>query len=399
MEAGDLAGGPGPGRPGRDPLSPLTYVLRNPRRLAPLLAIQTLVTALLVLIITPTNAFEATAEANVRPLETFTIVTPRLQHDFDETLLALLDANPAQERRAAAKMFWIRTPMIVGEGFAPMIALSDDRVPAFLDRLGSRLVQGVLPDRDGDGAALHEAVVRARGMRLGDEFGQLVDPKDSTPGRFRLVGVLAGDARIGVMDYAYASQPFFVLARQEPFQLVHARPGRKAESDAWLHAARVPGGEAAFRVVDEAFVRARLEDTFRNLPLVIGFITGSVAVVVALVIALLNVIAFQVRVDEFGLYLAIGHARGRLVRKLALETGLVAAVGWVLGLALGLGGVLLYRHVWLEPKGILVDVLDLRPFLCSLSVPVLSALTGAVALARRLRRMDPVAVIQRRGAG
>ena len=41
------------------PLSAWTYLLRNPRRVAALFAIQTLVTSLLVLIITPTNAFEA----------------------------------------------------------------------------------------------------------------------------------------------------------------------------------------------------------------------------------------------------------------------------------------------------------------------------------------------------
>jgi hypothetical protein len=355
------------------------------------------VTCLLVLIITPTNAFEATAEANIRPLEVFTIVSPRLRREFDDELLATLDKNPHQASRVRAKMLWVRTPMIVGEGYAPLIALSQEVRGAFLDRVGLTLVEGRLPEPGKDGAALHEAVVQARGMVLGDTFGQLVDRTDATPGRFTLVGVLRGESRLGLADLEYASQPFFVLARQDPFQVIYALPGQKSASDAYLHAAQHEDGTEALRVVDDAFVRSRIEAGLRNLPLIIGFITFSVAIVVALVIALLNVIAFQVRVDEFGLFLAIGHSRRRLVIKLAIEAFMVSLSSWGVGLGLGLLGVWLYKLTWLEPRGILMHVFDARPLLFSLSVPLLSTLTGAVALARRLHRMDPVAVIQRRG--
>jgi hypothetical protein len=364
----------------------------------PLFAIQGLVTCLLVLIITPTNAFRATAESNIRPLEVFTIVSPRLRRDFDDELKALLDANPDQARRVAAKMFWVRTPMIIGEGYAPLIALPRAGQEEFLRKTGLRLVRGHMPVPGKDGVVLHESVARARGMHLGDRFGQLVDPSDPTPGRFTLVGLLAGPSRVGVADLEYASQPYFVLARREPFQVVYPRPGGKARSDRYLHEARQKDGERAFRVVDAAYVEARIEKTLQNLPLILGFITFSVAVVVALVVALLNVIAFQVRVDEFGLLLAIGHPRRRLVRKLVTEVGLVAGAAWVAGLGVGLLGVALYDRVWLAPRSIVMVVVDPRPLLFSLSVPVLSSLTGAVALARRLRRMDPVAVIQRRGS-
>lgn len=381
----------------RRALSPWTYLRRNPRRILPILGIQALVTCLLVLIITPTNAFEATATAGVRPLEIFTIVSPRVRATFDAELRGMLDANPGQRERVPVKMLWVSTPMIVGEGFAPLIAMPDEARAAFLERVGLRLAEGTLPAPETDGVALHEAVVRARGMRLGDSFGQLVDPGDATPGRFTLVGILEGESRLGIADFAYTDNPLFVLARRRPFQLVFARDGAKDASDAWLHAATQADGEPAFRVIDDDYIRARIAKMLRNVPLIIGFITFSVALVVALVIALLNVIAFQVRLDEFGMFLAIGHPRWKLVRKLAIEAALVALVGWILGLAVGWLGVYAYDRLYLQPRGILMDVLDPSPLLFSLTVPVLSTMTGAVALARRLHRMDPVAVIQRRG--
>jgi hypothetical protein len=384
--------------PRRAALSPWIYVRRNLRRVAPLLAIQALVTSLLVLIITPTNAFQATALANIRPLDTFTIVTPRLKRVFDDELFALLDANPAMERRVDAKMFWISTPMIVGESYAPIIAVRADVRDDFLAKVGSTLIEGAFPESGSDGVVLHEAVVRARGMALGQAFGRLVDKSDSTPGRFTLVGILAGEARMGVADFDYASQPLFVLARRDPFQVIYAESGNKRASDAYLHAAKDAEDEEAFRVVDADFVRTQLEQTMSNLPLVIGFITASVAIIVALVVSLLNVIAFQIRIDEFGLLLAVGHRRSRLVRKLVVETTIVAVSGWLVGLLVGLGGLWLYDHLALEPKGIVMRIVDPLPLLFSLSVPVFSTLTGAIALGRRLHRMDPVAVIQRRGA-
>jgi hypothetical protein len=378
-------------------LSARTYLLRNPRRVVPIAIVQALVTALLVAIITPTNVFETTSEAYVRVLRTFTIVTPRYKNDFDEELQGVLDENPAMERRVRAKLLWIRTPMIVGEAYAPLVALDRGVQEEFQGTIGNRLVRGALPKAGSDGAALHRAILRARGLRIGDTFGQLVDEEDGTPGKFTVVGEIDGDSRLGVIDLGYASIPDFVLARRESFQVVYAKPGRKAESDRYLRDARHTGKEPAFRVIDESFVQRRVERTMENLPLLIGFITGAVATIVALVTALLNLIAFQARVDEFGLYLAVGHRRSRLTRKLAVETGLTSVVGWIGGLALGFATLAVYRAVALEPKGILMHLWDTRPLYFSFAVPVLSSGISALALATRLHRMDPVAVIQRRG--
>lgn len=379
------------------PLSPWVYLRRNPRRVLPILAIQALVTALLVAIITPTNAFRATSETYTRGLDFFTSVTPARRSDFEDDLLAILDANPDMERRLQAKAFWMYTPMIVGKAFAPLLAIEPENQADFLDRVGLRLVRGRLPTPRTAEAAVHESVLRARGLDIGDPFGRLVDPKDGTPGRFEIAGVLAGEARLGLVDFAWASAPLSVLARTDPFQLVYAKPGRKYESDRYLRDAVDRDGQKVFRSIDAQFIRERIDEDLARLPLIFGFITISVSIVVSLVTSLLSLISFQVRVEEFGLHLALGQRRRTLVAKLSAETSVVALAGWALGLALGLLILFVYRGAALEPKGIRMHVLDARPILFSLAVPVLSALVSAVALSRRLRRMDPVAVLQRRG--
>ncbi|MCA9317363.1 MAG: ABC transporter permease [Planctomycetes bacterium] len=380
------------------PLSAWLWLRRHPRQAAPLVAIQALVTALLVMIITPTNAFRATSEAYAEALARVTIASPLRQFAFDDDLLARLDANPGQAERVEAKMFWLKMPMIVGQGFAPLIAVPDDARDAFLERVGARLVEGHWPRPGTDDAVLHDSLITARGFRLGDAFGRLEDPADPTPGRFVVVGRLEGSARLGIVDHAYASRPASVLARTPPFQLVYAKAGREAESDAYLRDLVDDEGRSLLHVVDRAYLAERIDESLANLPVLLGFITAAVALVVALVTSLLAVVAFQARVDEFGLQLAVGHRVRTLVRKLARETALVATLGWAIGLGIGLTSVTLYRDLVLEPKGILMQVPDMRPILLSLLVPTLSTVVASFVIARRLRGMDPVSVIQRRGA-
>lgn len=375
-----------------------TYVARNLRKVLPIFGIQCLVTALMVAILTATNAFETTSEVYVRPLEAYTLVAPRSRSDFDEDLLALLRSNPALASEVPAKSLWMRAPMLVGEGTAPLLALPTEAQPGFLERVGLRVVAGRLPRTGEDGAVVHEAILAARGLALGDAFGQNVREVDAMLDRFTIVGVVRGEARVGLVDQAYVSRAGSVLARLPTFRLVVAKEGRKAESDRWLREAMLAGDARAFRVFDESRARAHSARMLANLPLLLGFITLCIALVVALVTALLQVLAFQARIEEIALLLAVGHRRSVLGWRLAREQGLVAFAGFALGVALGIAAVWAFDVGWLRPRGILVQVPDLRPVLYAACVPLLSVLVSVVVVRRRLARTDPVTILQRQGA-
>jgi hypothetical protein len=309
----------------------------------------------------------------------------------------LLEGAPDIERLVPAKSLWMRAPLFVGDGEAPLMALPTEAQAPFLARAGLELVEGALPAPGTDGAVVHEAVLRARGMRLGTGFGQNLGDLDDVPDRFTVVGVVRGEARVGLVDLTYASRPASVLARVPDFRLVYAQPGRKAALDDWLAEARLADGRPALRVFDARFARERQARALANVPLFEGFITLAIAIVVALVTSLLHVLGFQARAEEFALLLAVGHARRRLAGRLAGEALAVSGGGFVGGVLLGLAAALAFKLGWLEPRGVLVQVPDLKPILLASVVPLLSALVSAWVLARRLARTDPVAILQRRG--
>ena len=94
----------------------------------------------------------------------------------------------------------------------------------------------------------------------------------------------------------------------------------------------------------------------------------------------------------------MGRRRRRVVGKIALETLGAAVAAWALGLGLGFAFLLAYQRLVLEPKAILIRLLDAYPIELASALPLIAAATSVLVLAWRVRRMDPVAVIQRRNA-
>jgi hypothetical protein len=380
------------------PLAARHYLFRNPRRVLPAIAVQALVTALILAVVTPLTGFEATSEASLRPLAAFTTALPMNKRTIDDELKALLAADPGIERWIPGKELGLRTPGVVGEGYSLLFAIDRGEQEDFLARVGDRLAEGTLPKAGTNGAAIHRDVLQARGMRLGTTFGSLEDPEEFLPGSFEVVGILEGPSRLSLIDFAYASRPAFVLARVEPFAVVYARPGQKATSDRYLNDVKDSTGGRAFRVWDEAFWRGRVQKLLKNLPLILDAVVGAITVVIALVVVLLNLIAFQARADEFALLLAVGRTRRRLVAKVVKETAATALASLVLGLALGAAWIAIYDAWILAPKAILIERWAPYPLLLAASLPLVASAASALVLSLRVRRMDPVAVIQRRNA-
>jgi putative ABC transport system permease protein len=279
-----------------------------------------------------------------------------------------------------------------------LCALREGDREEYLRRVGVRLVEGALPATGSDGAAIHRDVAKARSLRIGSRFGRLADPKDQTPGSFTVTGIVDGPSRVGVVDLDYTKAPKFVLAQIPPLRIVYAKEGRKRACDAALNAAKDPDGNLAFRVWDEAFFRQRTEELLANVPLILNAIVGAITVIISIVVVLLAVIAFQARADEFGLLLAVGLSRRRLVRKVVVESLLAAVAAWALGLGIGYGFVALYERLVLAPKAIRIDLFGTYPILLASALPFVASAVSALVLARRLARLDPVAILQRRNA-
>ena len=118
--------------------------------------------------------------------------------------------------------------------------------------------------------------------------------------------------------------------------------------------------------------------------------------VVALVVGLLHNIFFGQRMDEFAILLAIGHTPRRLLRKVMLEDAAIMATAWTAGTALSFGILAAFKALVLDPRGIPLPFFQAMPVLVSMTLPIVGQLFSTTTVIGRLKKLDPVAIIERR---
>jgi hypothetical protein len=262
-----------------------------------------------------------------------------------------------------------------------------------LNRVGARLREGSLPKPGSSEVALHENIMKANGWSLGREFGIDVDEEDWMPGRFKVVGVLEGPTPVGVCSFEFLNNPlqYAFSAKLWERVVVVAKPGRITELNAYLR------GLKDVKVYDKTRAVDDVAQGFDRIILVFRFISIVLIGVVSLVVGLINNIFFAQRIDEFAILLAIGHTKRRLFRMVWGETAAMMTLSWALGVALGIGIFAGFRGLVLLPRGIPVPFWHLGPLLVSVALPLVAQVFAVVTVLGRLRRLDPVSIIERRG--
>lgn len=287
----------------------------------------------------------------------------------------------------------IRVNTLVGPSTRNVFAVPGADLAWFLRRIGERLVAGRLPHSGRAEIALPQRIMRNRHLHLGETIGQQVDPNEWLPGQFRIVGVLSGALDSGVVPYG-AMRGFSAL-RDVPgvaSYAAFARPGEAGGMNAFLKTLPL----SRVRVYTRGAEERQYRQDVRMLDWLIWSINLVTVGVLSLAMGLLNNLYYLQRMDEYGILAAIGVTHGALARRALVEVAVVTGLSWGVGLALTLALTGALGQWLFAPQGIQLPALDLRDIAFTLPIP---ALIGAFTLAtvlRRLSRLDPVAVVERR---
>lgn len=266
---------------------------------------------------------------------------------------------------------------------------------------GLQVKEGHLPAPYTNEIALAEAVALNRGLRVGDKVGQSFTGADrGIPTELAVAGILShppaqpgeGDLWWGVASYEYLTS--HELYAQHPVHLlVIPKEGQKAALDTWLR-------EDANPELIEAYTFEWMRSNCRLFAILLLGIFGVVEVIVAIVaavaLAVLSYVFFAQRQEEFGILHAIGRSRKWLVMRTLRETSSTIGMAWLASaLVCGIGLLLVQFNLY-TPRGLSLNFLNPVPWLFTLPIPlaVITASSGMVA--RMLRKLDPVSIIERR---
>ena len=378
------------------PLSLLTYYRRHKGYTALLVGIISLVTMGLYLAAALSWAiFVEPARTNRLSLAKFSVVFPR-GDEWAATVMAQVRAHPAVEHVI---------PFVTGQGISLPEAIGGDTdwlslrgvweqdMAIVLEKYGATVKEGHIVQPRTNGVMLSEDVAANLGLHVGDVIHNKVNPEfySNIADPLEVVAILKCDVRLGILSAEYMNNHEIYRIFPVAF-LVAAQPGYEAEVDAFLRN-EIQSPQTAVQTLQT--LNEEMASEYRKTYVLIVPVIAIIAAAVALVIGAINRIAFTRRLPEFGVLHAAGYSRRWLIRHLTIETALLAALGWVLGVLLSWGTLYALKLAVFTPRGHVLTVISVTPALLILAVPMAVIGFARAGFSRLLAQMDAVTIIER----
>jgi ABC-type antimicrobial peptide transport system permease subunit len=376
-----------------NPLSPLTYYLRHKRSALLQIALISLATVGLFILVGVLDTIPL--RANVSYLTRFSRVIPT-GGALDPTVVSQIQTHPDVARVIPDNGLRITLPALIGTDSQRLLGVSPQEAQYLMQHCGVRLKQGRMFEPRSNEFVLSEEIARALDLELGSEIEREIDPDHyrAIPSPLVLVGVLEGasgtSVRLGFVSDEYLDSHELYAPRASSLLLV-AKTGRKAAVDDFLETT-IRSEYAKVETFDRLVRTADVTRT--EVYLIFGIVNSVVAVAVAFVVGVINQIAMTRRLDEFGLLHALGRPKKRLIRRLTLEMAAVAGIGFLMGLATALAILSWLKNGPFYDMGVELNLLNPAPFCFILPIPLVAVALTFWSVRRIFSRLDAVSIVE-----
>ena len=380
------------------PLSSISFSLRHRRRSVLLI----LSTTLLVLSVTLPVFLLSSITGAIKPyfqyLQNVSVIHPSTNYDLDPGIISQIKSHPTVAHAFSSIPLSVRIALPLGSGTDVYVfGVSETDLPILLDSFGLHLQEGRLPQKGSNEIVLSSTIAVNRDFRVGDMIGGSTDTddeliEDNIPVEMEIVGILSPDRPwLGFVSYEFLNAHELTSSISRRWIIIPYR-GQKQVMDSWL-LENVDSTQGQL-VLHENEEREFNEMT-TSIVLTFAVLECMIAAVAAVALAALNTIFFNQRKTEFGILNAIGYSRMWIVLRTMKETVGVVSIAWVIGAGLcGIGLFSMYIFYYV-PRGLTMDFFNPTPWLLTLPIPLTVLASSAGVVARMLRKLDPVAIIER----
>jgi ABC-type lipoprotein release transport system permease subunit len=386
-----------------NPLSPFTYYRRHKRSALLMMTVIGLVTLGITVMVGLLDSLTENLDILSGQLTRFSLVHPATGDSLDPAVVARIRVHPGVAHVVPLQRLFINMPLGPATGSWSLLGVSEADVPLLMELCDVRLKEGRSAQPRTNEIVLSEEVASALGLEIGDRIGRAINESyyGGIPAELVLVGILESVSasgtsrsepgiRVGLASLEYI-ESHEELSRPAGL-IVIPREGNKAEVDDFLETSILSGTNDVETAARMFTMTDRVRRLFR---LVSAVIDCLVAVVIALVVGVMNQIALTQRLPDLGVLHALGHQRRLLVRRLTLETAVVAGTGWAAGLALSWLGLTWLRDNLYQPSGMELRLARLTLLAFSAPVPLVVIGSAALSIGRVFAHLDSVTIIER----
>lgn len=330
-------------------------------------------------------------------------VAPRIGGEVNPGVAAQIRSHPAVARVIQTMSLALQVLVPPGGGSGVSIyGVSEGDMPVLMDLFDVQIVEGRLPHPRSNEIVISRVTAMNRGLHVGDAIGHPVQESngednpmivDDIPTEMVIVGLLSrDDLWLGFASLEYLQSHKLTASRSHGLLVVPAAE-RKGELDAWLEESVA---SAQTRVYTYDAERGEFAEMMRMVMVLFAAVESIIALVAAVALAALNYIFFAQRREEFGILHAIGRSRPWLVFRTVKETGSAVGLAWLVGATICVLGLVAFQALVYTPRGLNLDFSSFAPWLFTVPIPLVVVLVGGGTIARTLRSLDPVAVIEMR---
>ena len=384
-----------------NPLSPLTYYLRHKRQTLLLVGLVSLMTLGVCTMVRLLDSMPENYQIASNYLTRVSLVSAS-GPSLDPAIVSQIRTHPGVAQVIQEKGLGISLPPIISEHH--LFGVSETDTQSLMGACDLRLKEGRLPRPSTNEMALSEEMVNAMGIQIGDRIDRTIGRGwsgeswyDAIPAPLELVGILEGtgtgsSVRMGFVSYEYVSNHELFGPPWMSGLIVIPQQDRKAEVDEFLEAEIADWHTG---VSTDHLLSKKAAGMSLFFHLIFGVVDIVVAVVMALVVGVINQISQTKRLAEFGVLNALGHSKGRLVRRLTLETAGMTGMGWVGGVAFSWLLFAVLKGSFYDPRGLALNLVDLTPVWFSLPILLVTVVVVASSTRRTFSRLDAVAIVER----
>jgi ABC-type antimicrobial peptide transport system permease subunit len=381
-----------------NPLAPTTYYRRHKAAALVQVAIIGLAAVAVFVLVSVLDAIPS--RANVSYLTKLSRVIP-VGEALDPGIVSEIQTYPGVERVIPDSGLWISLPTLLGTESQRLLGVSMQDAQYLMQHCGVRLKEGRMFEPRRSEFVLSEEVARALNLKVGDAIARQIDRRyyETVADPLVLVGILEGDpevnkgpsVRLALVSGEYMSSHELYAPRPTSL-IVVAEPERKAAVDEFLETAI----DTQYTDVETFAEIVRFARMGRALVYVVfGIVNSVVSVIVALVVGVINQIAVAKRLGELGLLHALGHHKVRVVRRMTVETAIVACIGTLVGLGLALLAASAIKSSLFYNLGMEMNLLNPGPFLLVLPMPAVVVAMSYRSIRRTFARLDAVSIVER----
>jgi len=376
-----------------NPLAATTFLRRNLGKSLPLTLVIVMAVMLVAGIIAMINSIPLSIRTIYGYSQEMTGVTPRGDARMTEPILTeISERSPVPiERVVKCRITTTVIQSIVGKWPFYVIGLNPDDMAYYLERQGSRGITGRLPEPGLAEAVISEPVARNLGLKLGDSL--LGPNKDDafSPQEVKVVGIAKTDRWLMLAPIGYLQENHF-----PPIDLGMVFAANRADQDKldrWAdkHFEGRRAGILAYHQIEK-----NTNEMFGTLYQILNVVIGTLVVVITFMMSLLINIYQSQRLVEFGLLQALGYTKRRILTRVIAETVLVVVLGWALGLVAAYGLLNVAKTTLMDPRAYSLNTLDPIAYAYTVPLPLAILVVAALTVTHRFRRLDPIAIVERR---